>query len=429
MKVFVTGATGLIGSAVCARLAADGHEVTAMSRAEGVGAQFTARRVARLDMAKALKPEDWLPHIEGHDAVVNCVGALQDSPRENVAAVHAAGAAALFAACERLGIRRVIHFSAIGVDKAQPSAFSRTKLEGDRALMDRDLDWVILRPSVVLGGAVYGASALFRGLAALPWLPLMRNTGELQVVALDDVAATVAFFVAPSAPSRLQLELAGPERLSMADVIAHYRRWLGWPPARPFLLPEWLSTLLYRAGDLAGSLGWRPAMRSTAGKEIVRGAVGDPGPWTAATGIEPQSLASQLAAHPASVQERWFAKLFFLKAVIFVVLPFFWLATGIVSLTTGFGIGKELMLDAGTGPLAGPGVVAGALADILVGVAIAWRRTTRFGLYAALALSLFYVVAGTVLLPELWNEPLGPLMKIWPIMALHLVGLAILDER
>jgi hypothetical protein len=39
------------------------------------------------------------------------------------------------------------------------------------------------------------------------------------------------------------------------------------------------------------------------------------------------------------------------------------------------------------------------------------------------------MVTGTILLPELWNEPLGPLLKIWPIFALHLVALAILKER
>jgi hypothetical protein len=54
---------------------------------------------------------------------------------------------------------------------------------------------------------------------------------------------------------------------------------------------------------------------------------------------------------------------------------------------------------------------------------------TRYGLYGALALSLFYAAAGTILRPDLWIEPLGPLLKIIPIFVLHLVALAILDER
>jgi hypothetical protein len=50
-------------------------------------------------------------------------------------------------------------------------------------------------------------------------------------------------------------------------------------------------------------------------------------------------------------------------------------------------------------------------------------------LWAALGLSVFYIVAGTILLPALWADPLGPMMKIWPILALNLLCLAILDER
>lgn len=65
MKVLVTGASGLIGSAVTARLSAEGHEVTALVRSK----------------ASPVPP-----------------------------AVHITGAAALFEACERQGIRRVVHF-------------------------------------------------------------------------------------------------------------------------------------------------------------------------------------------------------------------------------------------------------------------------------------------------------------------------------
>ncbi|TIR45930.1 MAG: nucleoside-diphosphate sugar epimerase, partial [Mesorhizobium sp.] len=92
-------------------------------------------------------------------------------------------------------------FSAMGVDRAQPSSFSATKYAGDQALMALDLDWIILRPSVVLGRPVFGASALFRGLASLPILPSMPDTGRLQVVQLDDVVSTVLFFLNPGSPS------------------------------------------------------------------------------------------------------------------------------------------------------------------------------------------------------------------------------------
>lgn len=164
-------------------------------------------------------------------------------------------------------------------------------------------------------------------------------------------------------------------------------------------------------------------------KEITRGAVGDPQPWIVTTGIHPASLASALAADPATVQERWFAGLYLIKPAIFVVLPFFWIMTGIISLTTGWRNGVELLIGTAVAPHAEAAVVAGAIADAAVGALIAFRPTSRPGLWGAIAISLSYAIAGTILRPDLWNEPLGPLMKILPILALHFVALAILDER
>ncbi|MER9765279.1 SDR family oxidoreductase [Mesorhizobium sp. M0189] len=428
VKVLVAGATGLIGASVVARLLSEGHEVIGLVRSPGANRAGNYQLLV-LDIAVALQPEDWLPHLTGIDAVVNCAGVLQDSPREKTREVHRDAAAALFLACARVGVARVIHFSAIGVDRAQPSTFSATKLAGDQALMALDLNWVILRPSVVLGRPVFGASALFRGLASLPVLPSMPGTGRLQVVQLDDVVSTVVFLLAPASPSRVVLELAGPEQLTLDEVVGSYRRWLGWAPAATFVLPEPLASLLYRLGDFAAMFGWRPPMRTNAAREIARGAVGDPSNWTALTGIRPQTLAGFLALNPATVQEKWFARLYFIKPAIFVVLPFFWIVTGVVSLTTGYNGGIDLMQSTGAGILSAPTVIVGALADIAIGALIAWRSTTRKGLYGGIALSLLYLAIGSFLRPELWNEPLGPFLKVLPILVLHFVALAVLEER
>ena len=51
--------------------------------------------------------------------------------RADSTTVHAATAVALFAACEQAGVRRVIYFSAIGVDHETPTVFSASKRAGD----------------------------------------------------------------------------------------------------------------------------------------------------------------------------------------------------------------------------------------------------------------------------------------------------------
>jgi uncharacterized protein YbjT (DUF2867 family) len=425
MKLAIIGGSGLIGSAIIAHLSSRGHSVVSMSR----HAPRACAHGVSVDIADAISPSYWLPYLAGFDAVVNCAGVLQDGPADSTSMVHHIGVANLFAACEQLKIRRVIHFSAIGVDRQTPSAFSRTKLAGDKALMERDLDWVILRPSVVIGRPAFGASALLRGLAALPIIPVMPNTGPLQVVLLEDIVRAVEYFLEPAAPSRQIVELVGPDRYSFAEVVSRIRRWYGWRPAREIHLPLFVTNALYKLGDMISVLGWRPPVRTTAQLEITRGAVGD-FESLKRLGLHPKSLPDFFAAEPASVQERWFAGLYLLKPIVIAVISVFWISTAVVSLGPGWEHGIDLMREGSVvGTAAALTVIAGALADLAIGVAIAYRPTSRYGLYAAIGISFIYSVIGTILVPRLWFDPLGPMLKIWPVLVLHFTALAILDDR
>lgn len=429
MRILILGATGFIGSAIRARLAAEGHRIVGLAR-RARAADASGVDWRELDIARATDSADWLPLLNGIDAVINCAGVLQDSPRDSTHGVHVAGMAALYRACEQAGVRKVIHLSAVGVDREAPTEFSQSKRAGDEMLTARDLDWVILRPSVVIGRAAYGGSALLRALASLPLLPSLPLAGQLQPVYLDDVVDTVVFFLKPQSPSRRAIELVGPRRLSFDATVALLRRWLGHRPARVMPVPAWLAPALFRAGDLAGWLGWRSPVRSTAQMEMRRGATGDSQAWTDITGIVPQDIEHALMREPASVQERWFASLYILKPLIFVVIVAFWIATGLISLGPGWDIGMSYVLEGGLSHrMAMAAVISGALADIVIGLAIMVRPWSRYGLYAALLISVAYAVIGTILVPRLWADPLGPMLKIWPIMVLHLAALAILEDR
>lgn len=76
----------------------------------------------------------------------------------------------------------------------------------------------------------------------------MPGTGALQVVQLSDLVAMILFFLRREAPSRVALEIAGPERLAMGEIIMKYRAWYGRSAPRCFVIPR--SSVGYRNEQL-----------------------------------------------------------------------------------------------------------------------------------------------------------------------------------
>jgi uncharacterized protein YbjT (DUF2867 family) len=429
-RIAIIGATGLIGTSIGAALASRGFHLVKVARhVEGNALSQSGVVWKAADVGRTSRVE-WAVLLEDVTAVVNCAGALQDGPSDDLDNTHRSGLSELIAGCQAAGVNRFIHFSAMGVERATPSKFSETKRAGDEVLSASDLDWVILRPSVVLGAPVYGASALIRGLSSLPIVPVMPDTGPLRPVALEDVVATVEHFLTKEAQKRVAIELAGPDRFEFSELVGLYRRWLRLAPAVELTLPRWLASIAYRLGDMAGKLGWRPPVRSTARAEIGRGAVGDNAEWKRLTGIEPKRITQTLMARPASVQDRWLATLYLLKPVVIGSLALFWFGSGLASVGPGFSAGLDLMKQGGVTDRWAPFVImAGGAADLAIGVGIAIRRTTRLALLAGIAVSAAYALAGSIVTPWLWLDPLASLLKIAPVIALMLVGLATLRDR
>jgi hypothetical protein len=210
------------------------------------------------------------------------------------------------------------------------------------------------------------------------------DTGPLQVVQLDDLIATIVALSRPDAPARLTLDVVGPERLRFAVVVGMFRQWLRLPPAPRWRVPRLVAALGYGLGDFARVLGWRSPVGRVARRELMRGAVGDPALWQTIMGSEPTSLTLALAREPASVQERRFARLYFVKPAVFAVLALFWIGTGLISLGPGWEPALEYLRAAGASEgLARAATMSGALAISRLawgsrfGVAHAWRCSAR----------------------------------------------------
>lgn len=430
MRILVLGGYGLIGSAIVRRLALDGHDVTGLGRSakKGYAVSKTARWMSA-DLAKLTTPDRWQDLLSGFDAVVNAAGVLQSGLTDKVSSTQEYAIKALIKACETEGVTRFIQISAPGVDETSDTDFYRTKARADAALMESGLNWLIFRPGLVISAQAYGGTSLLRMLAAFPFIqPLIYPDIHIQTVSVEDVADAVSRALADEITGEI-FDLVSPERTTLEGLVTRFRDWLGFAPAAFTLkLPKLLGAITAMIADVSGFLGWRSALRSTALKVLRQDVVGDGTAWERQTGHRLKSLEETLNDIPSTAQERIYARSMLAFPLLLFTLSVFWIVSGVI----GFISAEQAIAVLGnafTPLLRDMFVYGGSVADILIGLALIIRPWTRKAAIASILLCFGYLFASVVISPHLWADPLGPMVKVFPAMALALAVTALAETR
>jgi len=426
MNVLLTGANGFIGRYVLANLIATGHHVVpAVRDPAATDRMLPAPASIKVDFNRDVRSEDWLSRLGGIDAVINCAGILQGRLNQSIQTIHADAPKALFAACQNVGVRRVIQISAISADA--DTAYARTKLDVDQFLMGSNLDWVVLRPSLVYAEGAFGGTALLRALAAIPCvLPLVGKGDQLfQPIHVDDLSATLCKILDTPSINRQVIEPVGPESLTLKQLLIDLRQWLGLQPGCLIQVPVGLIGIIARFGDLVGG-----PVNSTALRQLLHGNAGTPDTFIAAVGIAPRRWSDTLRARPAQAQDRWHARLFFLRPALRWALALLWLVSGVVGLLQPASAIDPILAPTGvTGPSAA--IVAWLFSFIDIAVAMALLMRWRPSVIGAVQVGLIvaYTAGLTLIQSDLWLDPFGPLLKNLPIAVAAIMLAAIEPNR
>ena len=438
-NILVLGASGLIGHFVTDDLRARGFQVTGVARRFSPSQKATAFDIERPILSMDEVQLAQLIRDQASDLLVNCLGVLQDGVGSDTRAVHCDFVARLLQAMSQSGrAARLIHISIPGSADNDRTAFSRTKREAERLIAASGLPHANLRPGFVIAPSAYGGSAMLRALAALPIdLPPTERAVPFQPVAVEDIAGTIAWLVDHDGPDQatgatwnVTWDLMQPQPITLGGVIEQFRWSLGTAKRRRIAPPWFAVDLGARLGDLASLIGWSPPLRSTAIAELRRGVTGDPSAWMAATGIEPITIEARIGSRTAAIQDKWFSRLYLIKALVIASLAVFWIASGFIALVISYDAAAAILTSHHfPAALVAPVTIGSSLMDMTIGCLIACRRSCAAGLLAGIVVSLGYMTGAALLTPDLWIEPLGALVKTGPAIVLMLVALMTLDNR
>lgn len=290
--LLLTGATGLVGSAVLPRLLAEGRDVRCLVRdPRRLGPQRVLVQIALGDLTD---PPSFRNAMRGVHTVVHLAASIRDQPRGSIEELNGIATWRMVEAAQRQGVERFVFFSALGASGHHRARLLRAKALAEQAVREAPLRSIVFAPSIVYAPGDPWLTLLER-MALLPVMPVSgRGRAAFQPIWAEDVAGCiVAALGEDGRDADRRYELAGPQTLTHEDMVRTLLRSIGRRRALLHVPTPVVSRTLRLAERVAGRRAfatWDEAELMETAMTSVRGAADVEG----LTGAAPQRMAAVL---------------------------------------------------------------------------------------------------------------------------------------
>jgi uncharacterized protein YbjT (DUF2867 family) len=307
--LLLTGATGLVGTALLPRLLAQGTQVRCLVRdPRRLGAQRVRVQIALGDLTD---PPSFRNAMRGVSTVVHLAASIRDQPGGSIEELDGIATWRMVEAAERQGVETFVFFSALGASTHHRTRLGRAKALAEQAVHDADVRSIVFAPSIVYAPGDPWLTLLER-MALLPVMPVSgRGHARFQPIWAEDVADCVVAALAgegggrsngaghngagereEATGSHARYELAGPETLSHDDMVrtllrSHERRRRLLHVPTPVVSRS--LRLLERTGGPGAFATWDEAELMETSMTSARGAAD-----AETLGVRPQRMAAVL---------------------------------------------------------------------------------------------------------------------------------------
>ena len=219
--VCVIGGAGFVGSSIVAKLDATGYQVKVLSRR-----RESAKHLILLPNVQVVECDVMNSHtlkqaLIGADAVINLIGILHENHKVTFEAMHHQLPRRVAQLCENLGIRRLVHMSALQASSHAPSQYLVSKAKGEAAISDfnKKLDLTIFRPSVIFGRNDSFLNLFANLVKYLPVIVLAKPNAKFQPIWVEDVASCCVNALENIDTYDKTYELGGPNIYTMRELV------------------------------------------------------------------------------------------------------------------------------------------------------------------------------------------------------------------
>jgi uncharacterized protein YbjT (DUF2867 family) len=228
VHVFLTGATGFVGSHLLQRLLGDGYKITALVRdlsskqADAI-ARIPAVAAGQLKLARGnvVDGSGLVEGLRGCDSVIHLVGIISEFGDETFEQVHVRGTQNVVQAAKEAGVRKFVHMSAIGVRPNGISEYQTSKYRGEEAVRSSGTSFVILRPSLIFGPGSAFVTQMVQLMKTAPFIRPVVGSGQsrFRPIYVNDVARCFVDSLVNGAALGKTISLVGAEELTFEELL------------------------------------------------------------------------------------------------------------------------------------------------------------------------------------------------------------------
>lgn len=286
MKVFLTGASGFVGSNLVRRLLRDGHAVRALVHRSGVLSNEAAANVE--EVKGDINAPTIADAMAGCEAVINLVGIIYERGGSTFETIHNQGTRNLVRAAKQSGVRRFVQMSALGARPTNASPYHTTKFAAEEEVRNSGIPHVVLRPSLIFGPGSAFVTQMLEVMKAAPFFRPVPGTGDYRFrpVHVDDVAECFVQSLTSQLAVNQTVDLVGAEELSLNEIAAEIAASAGIRKT-PVHIP---IPFMKMAAAFFSFLPVKPPVTSAQIRMLQEGSTADPEPMKRIFQIEPISF-------------------------------------------------------------------------------------------------------------------------------------------
>ena len=215
--LLLTGATGVVGTALLRRLTATGEPVRCLVRdPRRLGPERVRVQIALGDLAD---PPSFRNALRGVKTVVHLAASIRDQPQGSIEELNGIATWRLVQAAERAGVEHFVFFSALSASTHDRTRFLRAKALAEQAVRESSARTTVFAPSLLYSPEDRYVALLER----LSLLPLMfvpgRGKALYQPMWADDAADCIVAAIRNGSEESSRHELAGPDTLSHEAIV------------------------------------------------------------------------------------------------------------------------------------------------------------------------------------------------------------------